>query len=201
LLLIAFNAAISQDFIEVSNGSSIAEKIKNANLTTTSIRSDFTQLKHLSFLEENVNSSGVFYYAQEQKVRWEYLTPYAYIIIIKGEDITIKNEDKVNQYNAGSNPMMKEINNIMVGIVTGGLLTSDKFKVVYFENDKSYLLKLSPVNKGMKSFINEIHLELNKTDFTVDVLKFLETSEDYTLISFRNKTRNAEIPDNIFNMD
>jgi len=200
-MMISASTINAQEFSAATNGDEIAEQIKNAGLETHSIQSDFEQLKHLSFLEEDVRSTGIFYFKQKQRVRWEYLTPYSYIIVIEGDIISIKNEDKINHYDASSNPMFTEINNIMMGIATGELLSGDRFGVEYFKNDSAYLLKLSPKNEGMRSFITEIHLFINILDLTVDAIKFLEQSDDYTMINFKNKVRNAVIEDDIFHID
>lgn len=201
MILLFSQNLVAQNYKAVKDADLAAVEIKSASAGIQSLHSSFEQLKHLSFLEEDVVSKGSFFFKREKNVRWEYVEPYAYLIIIKGEQILIDNDGKKNTYNAGSNQLMKEINDIMVGIVTGDLLSSNKFVVSYFENETHYILKLLPQLDGMKSFINEIHLEINKTDFTVDQMKFLEQTDDFTLIRFKDKILNADIPDEIFSID
>ena len=54
---------------------------------------------------------------------------------------------------------------------------------------------------GMQEFIQSIVLEINKKDYTVDSLKIIEKSGDYTLIHFINKKFNAVIPENLFDVN
>jgi outer membrane lipoprotein-sorting protein len=53
----------------------------------------------------------------------------------------------------------------------------------------------------MKDYLAKIEIMINKKDYTVDGLKMIELSGDYTLISFQNKELNAEIPADIFRID
>ena len=61
------------------------------------------------------------------------------------------------------------------------------------------LARLIPKDKTLLKYMSEIHLYL-ASDYTVDTVKLIEPSKDYTEIIFTNKRLNTPINDNIFKM-
>ena len=176
------------------------QKMSEASTGTKSISSDFIQMKFLSFLEEKVESKGLFYFQKEDKLRWEYSEPFFYMIVFSGDSILIRDENDSRVYDASSGRMFREINKIMIGMVNGTILESNEFSFHYYENATSYRLELTPHDENMKEFLYEIRLYINKKDYSVDELLMLESSDDYTHIRFVNKRLNEEIPQHIFDL-
>src|SRR3989304_2218864 len=56
----------------------------------STIESDFIQEKSLSVLANTIVSRGHFWYKKENNIRWEYVSPYKYLIIITNNQIFIK---------------------------------------------------------------------------------------------------------------
>ncbi len=163
-----------------------------------SIESDFVQVKNLSMLSEKVISKGHFWFQKQNKLRWEYSEPYKYCIVINKDRILIKDENKVKKYDMNSNKVFKEINDIMISCVNGSILNSSKFKIAYFENDKSVKLELSPIDKAMKESLKKICMYFDKNVTSVIKLEMLEPGDDNTTIDFSNKKLNAAITPEIF---
>ena len=174
--------------------------MEQAAVTTRNISSEFEQLKHLSFLEEDVTSNGLFYFEKENKLRWEYREPFFYLIIFNKDTVVIQDERKTNVYDAASGQMFRQINEIMLGMVNGTILDNETFEVKYFRDKKGYLLELSPLDDNMREFLSKIRLTVDKNDFTVQELYMIERSDDYTHIRFINKRLNEEIPEHIFDL-
>ena len=57
---------------------------------------------------------------------------------------------------------------------------------------------MTPLNSAMKKFIDKIILYFDKADFTVSKVEMLEPSQNSTVIIFKNKKLNAEIPEKLF---
>ena len=110
----------------------------------------------------------------------------------------IKDNGKVSKYDINSNKMFKSINEMMVNTVQGNLLNNKDYKAKFYENDKFYLLELSPLQKGAKDFLKVIQLYINKVDYAVDKVKMIEPSDDYTSIDFTNRKTNQPIADEKF---
>ncbi len=179
----------------------LIEQVKKSSEQTITIVSDFTQEKEMSFMEEKIHSSGQFFFEKEKKLRWEYTKPYSYIIIINGSKIRIIDEGKKKDFDAGSNRMFLEISEIMSGMVNGTLLSSEQFTSVWNEGPDHFNVIMTPKGTVMKDYISRVELKLNKRDYSVDELKMIEKSGDYTLIRFENKKMNEAIPAGIFAVD
>ena len=192
------NVVAQDDFIPVDDPQPVLDKIIAANENIFTIQSDFTQTKHLSFLDEDVISEGRFYFRKINQLRWEYSDPFYYLIIFNDDKIYIKTDETKPFSTTSSNIMTSQINELMVGIVDGSVLKSDQFTITYFQSPDQYLLILFPRDSGMRDFLHEIHLYISKQDKTVAELRMIEASEDFTLIRFSNKVLNEEIPDKVF---
>ncbi|MGZ3863732.1 MAG: LolA family protein [Bacteroidia bacterium] len=184
----------SQPFKPVKDTIMLKEKILNISKQTNSLESDFTQVKDLSMLSEKITSKGHFCFKKENQLRWEYITPYSYVIVINKQKVLIKDEKKLKTYDMQSNKVFKEINDIMISCVNGNILNSKKFTINYTENEKLYKLELMPQVKQMKETLKKINMYFDKTVSSVIKLEMVEVTDDLTTIDFFNKKINADIP-------
>jgi outer membrane lipoprotein-sorting protein len=203
LLLIYFSCqsifAQPQGFKPISNIAVFKQKLSEASRAANTIQSDFIQEKHLTVLSDKIVSSGKFYFKKENQLRWEYISPIKYLIILSNNKVYIKDDNKTNQYDLGSNKVFKEINSVMSGAVQGNLLQDEtKYKSAFYENSKNYLVILTPIDKIMKDYIKSIYLYFDKKNFSVTMLKLVENSDDYTLIQFNNRKQNLALSADLF---
>ncbi len=182
----------------VSDADVLKKKMEKSAAETSDIFAEFVQEKNLSVLEEVIVSRGTFHFKKENKVRWNYTTPFRYLIIINGQKMYINDEGKEKQYDMKSNKMFREINKIVVGTVQGNLFSSPDYKSEFFENSGFYLVKMVPVDAKMREFIREIELYFDKKDLTVARLKMHEQESDFTLVNFSAKKVNMGIGDELF---
>jgi outer membrane lipoprotein-sorting protein len=197
-LIFISQLAIAQNFKVVKDTSALKQKIGNMSKTVNSIESDFIQEKFLSMLSEKITSKGNFKFKKENMLRWEYNTPYKYLIVINKDKIWIKDEKKTQKYDMNSNKVFKEINDVMMSCVQGNIFKSGKFKVAYFENEKYYKLELIPLQKNMKESLKKINMYFDKSVTSVNKLEMIEPNDDYTTLEFTLKSQNASLQDNIF---
>ena len=197
LLLFPF-IGISQSFKVLKDTTSLKQKIELMSKSTISIESDFVQEKNLSMLSEKIISKGHFVFKKENLLRWEYVSPSKYLIIINKDKVMIKDEKKTTKYDMNSNKVFKEINDIMLSCVQGTIFKSNKFKTSYFENEKGYKLELIPLSKNMKETFKKINLYFDKNVTSVSKMEMVETSEDVTTLDFTNKKINAPVSEAIF---
>jgi outer membrane lipoprotein-sorting protein len=206
LIIISLSLSISafaQDKGEtpVSNPEKLISQVNLFSQKTTSITADFTQVKEMSFMEEKITSTGKFWFQKENLMRWEYITPFKYAIILNGDRIRIIDEGKTKDFDAGSNRMFLEISQVMTGMVNGTLLSSNQFVTTWYEGENYYKAEMIPAGAMMKEYLDKIELKLDKLDFSVDELKMVEKSGDYTQVTFKNKKLNEIIPAEIFRLD
>jgi outer membrane lipoprotein-sorting protein len=190
----SFSLFAQTSFKTVKDTVLLKEKINAISNETNSLESDFTQVKTLSMLSEKITSKGHFCFKKDNLLRWEYINPYTYIIVINKDKVLIKDESKLRKYDMNSNKVFKEINDIMISCIDGKILSSNKFKIGYEENDKAYRLELIPLVKGMKESLKKIYMYFDKAVTSVTKLEMIETTDDFTVIDFTNKKVNGNVP-------
>jgi len=201
LLSLFFGSSVLAQQKQLTSAEALAvrQNVREMANRTTSIESDFVQEKEMSVIAEKITSKGKFLFKKEKMLRWEYISPFPYLIIINKDQMLVRDENKENRMNLQSSTVFREVNSILMGAVQGTLLSDIKnFSSTLFESKSHYLCKLIPLNARIKESIGEIRLYFDKTDFTVDKLEMRESSGDYTRITFSSKKINSTIPDEKF---
>ena len=198
LLLPAFANAQPPGFRAVDDIGGFKKRFAEEGKKINSIRSSFVQEKSLSLLEEKITSEGNFYYRRERKVRIEYQKPFRYLLVMNGDQILIRDEKKESRVSTHSNKLFQQINRIVVDCVNGSILDNKEFSPRIFQNDKTYLLEMSPTAKAMKEFFQTIAVEVDKKDWSVMSIQLREPGGDKTTIRFLEKVINDGIDDALF---
>jgi outer membrane lipoprotein-sorting protein len=171
------------------------EKLVTMTGKVNTIESDFIQEKNLSVLSSKIISKGHFCYKKDNNIRWEYLIPYKYLIIISNGKIFIKEDKSQKQYDIQSSKMFQEMNKFISGCIQGDILNNEKdYKAGYFEDDKNFFVSLVPKAEAMRKMLNEVQIWFNRSDLTVSRINLVEAGGDYTKIDFTNKKLNTDIP-------
>lgn len=184
--------------VAAGNPNEIKAIIKVNALKSNDISAEFTQTKVLDIIMEKLESKGTFKFKKENKIRWEYSSPFQYLVIINGMKIYINDEGKKKEFDVKNNKMFREINKIVVGSVQGNLFENQDYKSRFFENEQVYHIIMQPVNVKMQEYVNEVNLYIDKKDLTLKRLKMSEKSGDYTLVDFHGHRVNHGIPDKVF---
>ena len=199
MLFLFYFSSFTQSFLPMKDIAAFKARLQDAAKKTLTIESEFVQEKNLSLLSNKIISKGYFCFKKENKVRWEYIQPYKYLIIINNDKIFIKDQHQKKQYDSQSNKIFKEINNFMLGCIQGSILNKEKeYKIDFFENDKLYYVKLIPKSEKMKQIMSEIQIYFDKKDLSVSKLKMVEDGGDFTNIEFSNKKLNINVSEEKF---
>jgi len=201
LLLAVFTHSLSAQpdgYSVLEDTTSFKQQFDRISKSTLNIQSDFTQEKSLSVLNEKIITSGRFFFKAPDKLRWEYVDPFEYLIVLNGNSVVIKDGEHISKYDMQANKLFREINSLMIELVQGKVLNNEKYKVRYFANERFFLLDLIPNGEQMKAFLSNIHISLIKDDYSVADIKMIEPSGDYTGIAFSNRKLNQPIPDETF---
>jgi outer membrane lipoprotein-sorting protein len=152
----------------------------------------------LTALTEKITSTGKFWFKRSNKVRIEYIKPYTYTMIMNGDKMLFRDDQKENKVNVRSNKLFQQINQIMIDCVQGTVLESKDFNVKVFEDEKTYLLEMDPTARSLREFFSTIVLKVDKKDFAANSIEMNERSGDRTTILFKDKNLNAQISDAVF---
>ncbi len=185
-------------FKTISDADAFRKKAQEYTKKTNSLESDFKQVKHLSMLTENSISTGRFCFKKDNLLRWEYKEPVKYLIVLNSGKAYIKDNGKVKKFDMNSNRIFKQINDLMLSAVKGDILQSPDYKITYFESSDLVLAELSPLQKNMKEFMENILIYFDKKDFSVSKFRMTEMSGDYTEVEFSDKKTNVPLESSIF---
>ena len=200
LILIQFASfAQGEKRLEPTEIEKVHQGIEKMNSETNSISSEFTQIKNLSFMAEKVESKGLFFFQKNDKIRWEYKAPTPYIIVINENRIYIDNNREKKSFDSNSGKGFKMLNKMIIKCMDGSISNDPDYEVNYYSDNVNYRISLIPKSKNLKSFVKEINLFLDGTDFTVNSIKLLESDAgDYTFIRFEHRKYNQQIDPSIF---
>lgn len=178
------------------------EKVKAAfvavNQSMETFSSPFKQSKELSFMNKPLVSTGEFYYQKSDRLRWEYLEPIQYVMLINGEQVRIKEDGKVKSYSSAVNEIFKTVKEVILGCISGDILDNPDYKASYFESDKMYQVKLKPIKKDLQGFMQEVNIFIDRKENRLDHLVLMDGSGDLTTIEFTSPKVNQELPKGIF---
>jgi outer membrane lipoprotein carrier protein len=199
---LTYTSTFAQSFKPMKDSKDFQQKLHKIAAKTTSLQSDFVQIKHLDVLSEDIESNGTLSYKASNKLRWEYTSPLEYLIILKDGKVSIKDEGKVSSYDLSGNKTFQKINEMMIGSIQGDLLVNEAdYNYEFKESSSNYLVVMYPKEKKVQEFMKSINIYFSKKDYSVEQVKMLEQSGDYTLMKFKNKKINASISDKTFNIN
>lgn len=198
LLFIFFSQSAKAQHKPLPDENTFRQKLEEMAATTQSIKSDFTQEKHLSILSNALISEGELIFKKPNLLKWAYEKPFQYVIVLDGKEIKMKDEEKTNTFDITSSKAFKQINDLIVSSVNGDILKENQFDITYFQDERNYIAFLDPKDAQMKKFVSKIELFFDKKDLTVNRLILREPNDDYTLINFSEKKINSNITDEAF---
>ncbi len=162
-----------------------------------SIRSSFRQVKDLTFMNSKVSSGGVFLFKKDNsknQVRWEYTTPFSYIIVMDGDNVVMKDNNKVSRFDMSTSKIFEEINEILIKSLNGTILNDRKnFTFKYSDKGDEFHVSMVPGKENLKKYLKEIQMVISKKDYAVSFLKMIENTGDSTTLFFTDKKINGNV--------
>ncbi|WP_353718609.1 outer membrane lipoprotein carrier protein LolA [Dyadobacter sp. 676] len=194
---LVFGCVQAQSFRPVANPEKVLADLRKTSHATTSIQAWFTEEKHLAVLKEPEKSSGVFYYQQKDKMRWEQRTPSKYIILINGDKLRVQEGNK--EKNVGqAGRMAAQVKELMIGLVNGDFQQNKGFSSTVLEDSDDYQIVLTPVNRRLKNIYSKIAMNFSKTSLRLKELSFFEKGGDKSIMKFQQEKFNQPISENLF---
>lgn len=186
------SGAHAQEMKALAQVKEFENRLSQEAQTLQSIESDFTQVKYLNILDEEVISKGKFFYQKSNKICMEYAEPVNYLIVINGSQLKIVADGKKSVMSLSANRMMNQMQDMLTACMIGDLtkMAAD-YHLDYFENERYYLVKIKPVSKAIQAYISGMEIYLDKKDMSVHRLRLSETGANYTEYEFHNKRFNA----------
>lgn len=198
LFMAASGYAQQKNFQPVSDMTAFRKQFAAESSKVETISSDFKQQKQLVALTETITSTGKFWFKRPVRVRIDYLKPFVYQMIMNGDKMQVRDDQKASTFNTKSNKLFQQVNRIMVDCISGSILESNDFTSKVFENGLAYRIELTPISKSLKGFFDTIIVVVEKKDYSVESIQMNEPGGDMTTITFTNKLINQPVGDEIF---
>jgi outer membrane lipoprotein carrier protein len=173
--------------------------VETASKSTTTIQSDFVQLKHMDFLENDIETSGKLAFKVPGWVKWEYTNPFQYSVIFKGNEMLINDGGNKSRVDIGSSKLFKKLNELIVNSVKGTLFDDKDFEIAYLKTSGANKVVFKPNDKKLAGYIASFELLFDRQSGNVREVKMIEPSGDFTQIVFINRVLNSTLSDAVFN--
>ncbi|MFT4644730.1 MAG: outer membrane lipoprotein-sorting protein [Planctomycetota bacterium] len=180
----------------LQNPENFLSEITKISKETQSIEALFEQEKSVSYLKENIITSGKFY-TQNGDMRWEQTKPYSYIMLLSESGVQVKDDGEEKQYGGMADKFMGQIRNILLSSVNGSFTNNKEFSPTYFEDNKTYIVKLTPTSRRLSKMFKGIHLNFDKTTFRLKTLTFVQ-EDGNSVMSFFDEKFNQKLENSLF---
>lgn len=192
-ILWSFSSLAQEQKLSTAEIASFKKEVMQQSEKIKSLKTDFIQYKHLSFLSREIETSGKMVFQVPDLLNWRYTQPYQYSIVFKNGKIHINDQGNKSSFDASSNKMFEKINKLIVGSVSGNMFDDNEFSISYYKNKTHYIARFIPKAKDLKQVIEEVELYFPFDKMMVSEVKLNESSGDYTKIIFKNQQLNAKI--------
>ena len=200
VLLLLGSVSMAQTKMTSAEIATFKKEVLNQAEKTTSITADFEETKHVNVLKNASTSSGIFRLKGE-KLLWQYNSPKKNAMLFNKQQLKIKNDKgKITTIDLNKNKRFKQLQQLMVGSYTGNLFDEESFTITYFKNGTLKTAVLKPKNKDMGKHIKEVTLTFKNNESTVSEIKIVESSNDYSVITLKNKKLNTAINESVFQL-
>lgn len=200
ILFFTCSLGFSQTQMTAGEVTTFKREIANQADKTTSITADFEETKHVSVLKNASKASGIFRFKGE-KLLWQYNAPKKNAMLFIKNQLKIKNDKgKVTTIDLTKNRRFRQLQQLMVGSYNGDLFDEQAFDIAYFKKSSEKIAVLKPKNKNMSKHIKEVVLTFKNNEQTVSEIKIVESSNDYSVITLKNKKLNVAINENVFQL-
>lgn len=174
------------------------ENVKASAKSITTIKSDFTQYKHLDILSNDIETNGHMVFKSPNLVKWQYTKPFSYSVIFKGDQLLINDDGTKSNVDIGSSKLFKNLNELIISSIKGDMFIENDFNISYLKSNTYYKATFIPKEKAILNYIAQFELLFDKTNAQVFEVKMIEPSQDYTRIVFKNRVLNTPVSNAVF---
>ncbi|OAB80536.1 LolA family protein [Cochleicola gelatinilyticus] len=199
LLFIGVYSASAQRPLSALEAKEFKQKVIKSAEQTETIVSDFTQYKHLSFLNNEIKTEGKLVFKAPNFIKWEYIEPYQYSAIFKNDKLYVDDSGTKSDIDLGANKTFRNFNSLIVNSIKGDMFNESQFDITFFSTQDEYLVKFIPKDTNIREYIAIFELTFTKENPDVTSVKMIEPSEDFTRIVFKNKKLNTTVSHAVFN--
>ena len=183
---------------EAQSNEIMASLTKTASSMQT-MQCRFVQSKTMSMLAEPSVSEGKMYFASPDRLRWEYMTPYAFALVVNGERIVKVTDGQAEALDGNSGRMYQGITSMIMGSASGKkLFDATTFDIVLYDDGACWKAEMTPKRRDMKRMFSQLVFHFDKKTQVIDHVEFLDPKGDNTVIRFEEIRLNEKIGEEQF---
>lgn len=177
--------------------------IENKLGSIKTLRTNFTQKRHMSLFMDVLSSEGVLFFQKPDLLRWELRSPYQSIMIFnKGDVAKFQVKDgKLKKLKSGMEDLMRGVLKQILSMMQGDFKKVNKSYYIEVKEGADYLLLMQPKTEGMAKAISSIELHISKSSFHMKKIVIREPTEDYLEIIFTNNQEDGPLNNGLFNTE
>ena len=159
----------------------------------------FVQSKTMAMLAEPSVSEGRMYFASPDRLRWEYVSPYPFALVVNGERIVKVTDGKTEVLEGNSSRMYQGIVSIIMGSASGKkLFDTSAFDIVLCDDDVFWKAEMTPKRRDMKRMFSQLVFRFDKKTNGISRVEFIGSNGDVTSIRFEEIKLNEAIGEDKF---
>ena len=159
----------------------------------------FVQEKNSSMLAETSIAKGTMHYAAPDRMRWEYTEPYAFALVVNGEQITKVTDGKAETLDGKSSRMYQGMVSLIMGSASGKkLFDASVFDVALYDDNEFWRAEMTPKRRDMKRMFSQLVFRFDKKTNGISRVEFKDAGGDVTSIRFEDIKLNEVISEDKF---
>ena len=159
----------------------------------------FVQSKNMAMLVEPSVSEGKMYFDSPDRLRWEYLTPNPFALVVNGDRIVKVTNGQVEVLEGNAGRMYQGIVTMIMGSASGQkLFDASSFDMVFYDDGDFWKSEMTPKRRDMKRMFSLLVFHFDKKTQVIDHVEFIEPKGDKTTIQFEDIRLNEVIGEEKF---
>ncbi len=170
-----------------------------ARESMAALKAQFTQKKVFTLFDETETSKGAVYFAQPDRIRWQYSEPDQSSTVINGTYgwSVFPHLKQVQKFTLEGSKTNKVLSIVGFGSCGGPL--QESFEIVLAGSGKNaYVLQMTPTDEDVSPFFSRVDLTLDRKDYLPRKIELYEKSGDILIFEFSNLDRKVGLEAALF---
>ena len=200
ILFVAFGLMVSaQTQLSENQAQDIIRQLTQEASTMQSMQCRFVQEMTSTMLAEPSVAEGTMHYAAPDRMRWEYLKPYAFALVVNGERIVKVTDVTAEVLEGNAGRMYQGMVNLIMGSASGqNLFDKSVFDVVLYDDGSFWKAEMTPKRRDMKRMFSQLVFRFDKKTNGISRVEFVSANGDVTSIRFEEIKVNEAIEEEKF---
>ena len=177
----------------------VVAELTEAATSMQTLQCRFVQEKTSSMLAEPSIAKGTMHYVAPDRTRWEYTEPYAFALVVNGEQIVKVTDGKSEVLDGKSSRMYQGMVSLIMGSASGKkLFDASVFDVALYDDNEFWRAEMTPKRRDMKRMFSQLVFRFDKKTNGISRVEFKDAGGDVTSIQFEDMKLNEAIGEEMF---